>query len=176
MRSRPWRETFYEAGIWLLFVALLIPAVVLGYVLGDRDQRGTKVVTISQAQAIKLERAKIKAAPAFSADDLSADPKDRWITNGGSLSNQRYSPLDQIDTSNVKNLKGERMTHLKGSALAAKYSAEAQPIVYEGTMYVPTGEDDVFAVSVETGDILWEYDGNLDQTINTVCCGWLSRG
>jgi outer membrane protein assembly factor BamB len=56
------------------------------------------------------------------------------------------------------------------------YSAEAQPIVYEGVIYVPTGEDDVYAVSVETGDILWEHEGNLDQKINTVCCGWLSRG
>jgi alcohol dehydrogenase (cytochrome c) len=176
MAQRPWRETFYEAGIWLLFFALLIPAVAVGYVIGDRNNQGTDTVTISQAQAIKLERAKIEAAPAFSADDLNADPKENWITNGGSLRNQRYSPLDEIDTSNVKNLKGVWLTHLNGSATAAKYSAESQPIVYKGTIYVPTGEDDVFAVSVDTGDILWEYDGNLDQKINSVCCGWLSRG
>ena len=43
-------------------------------------------------------------------------------------------------------------------------------------MYVPTGADDVFAVSVETGKVLWRYQANLDQKISTVCCGWLSRG
>ena len=68
------------------------------------------------------------------------------------------------------------MTDLNGSGTAAKYSAEAQPIVYEGTMYVPTGADDVFAVDVGTGKILWEYNAHLEQTISTVCCGWLSRG
>jgi quinohemoprotein ethanol dehydrogenase len=29
---------------------------------------------------------------------------------------------------------------------------------------------------VKSGFILWEYKANLDQKINTVCCGWLSRG
>jgi alcohol dehydrogenase (cytochrome c) len=120
--------------------------------------------------------ASIRTAPAFSADDLSALPREDWITNGGHLANQRYSPLDQIDTDNVAELKGEWLTHLNGSGTAAKYSAEAQPIVYEGVIYIPTGEDDVFAVSVDSGEILWEYQGNLDHTISTVCCGWLSRG
>ena len=68
------------------------------------------------------------------------------------------------------------MTDLKGSGVAAKYSAEGQPIVYEGTMYIPTGADDVFAVDVASGKILWEYQAHLEQTISTVCCGWLSRG
>jgi quinohemoprotein ethanol dehydrogenase len=174
--GRSWREGFYEFGIWLLFALLLVPAVLLGYAIGHRDKQDTRTVTVSEAQAIKAQLASMEPAPAFSADDLNEDPTENWITNGGTLKNQRYSPLDQIDTSNVKDLKGVWMTDLKGSATAAKYSAESQPIVYKGVIYVPTGEDDVFAVSVDTGNILWEYDGNLDQTISTVCCGWLSRG
>ena len=67
------------------------------------------------------------------------------------------------------------MTHL-GSATAAKYSAEAQPLVYDGVVYVPTGDDDVFAVDVETGKVRWHYDSQIEQTISTICCGWLSRG
>ena len=30
---------------------------------------------------------------------------------------------------------------------------------------MPTGEDDVFAVSAASGDILWHHKGNLDQTM-----------
>jgi alcohol dehydrogenase (cytochrome c) len=41
---------------------------------------------------------------------------------------------------------------------------------------VTSGDDDVFAVSVKTGKILWEHRGNLNQKISTVCCGWLNRG
>jgi alcohol dehydrogenase (cytochrome c) len=166
-RRRIW-DAFLDVGLWLLFFALLIPAGVVGYVIGThRAEDDSK-----QAQAPTA----IKLAPAFSAAELTQEPKDAWLTNGGSLLNQRYSPLDQIDTGNVKNLKGVWLTNLKGSGVAPKYSAEGQPIVYEGVIYVPTGEDDVFAVSVETGEILWEYQANLDQKINTVCCGWLSRG
>jgi quinohemoprotein ethanol dehydrogenase len=118
----------------------------------------------------------IGRAPAFSASDLDAAPTDNWITNGGSLSNQRYSPLTEITTSNVNELKGVWLTHLRGSATAAKYSAEAQPLEYQGVIYVATGADDVFAVSVDTGKILWEYQAHLDQSISVVCCGWSSRG
>ena len=107
---------------------------------------------------------------------LAAPPADDWITNGGSLLNQRYSPLADITTKNVSSLKGVWLTHLRNSAVAAKYSAESQPLEYKGVIYVPTGADDVFAVSVATGRILWQYKANLDRTISTACCGWESRG
>src|SRR5260221_445732 len=78
-----------------------------------------------------------------------------WVTNGGNLTNQRYSTLKQIDTFNVKQLKGAWMTRLKGSGFGANYSFEASPLVKDGTMYVITGNDDVFALDAKTGAILW---------------------
>jgi alcohol dehydrogenase (cytochrome c) len=110
------------------------------------------------------------------SDDLSALPTDNWPTVGGRLTNERYSPLTQVDTSNVSQLKGVWLTHLDGSGVAAKYSAESQPVVYKGVMYVTAGNNDVFAVSVATGKILWKYTSGISQKITTVCCGWLNRG
>ena len=60
--------------------------------------------------------------PAWAADPeidrLLRSPAGKdWVTNGGNLTNQRYSTLKQIDTSNVKQLKGAWMTRLKGSGL-----------------------------------------------------------
>ncbi len=118
----------------------------------------------------------ITPAPAFSGDTLVALPTADWVTNGGNVYNQRYSPLDQINRSNVSELKGVSRTRLGGSGVGDKYSGEAQPLVYAGVVYVVTGADDVFATSVETGDLLWNYEANLDQTIDTICCGWTSRG
>ena len=92
------------------------------------------------------------------------------------MSNQRYSTLDDIDTSNVAQLKGVWRTHLNGSGVAAKYSGESQPIVQDGVIYITTGNDDVFAVSVDSGKILWEHKSNIGQEISTICCGWLNRG
>jgi alcohol dehydrogenase (cytochrome c) len=99
-----------------------------------------------------------------------------WVTNGGNLTNQRYSALKQIDTANVKQLKGAWMTRLKGSGLGGKYSAEATPLVKDGVMYMVTGNDDVFALNAKTGELLWERWSGIDQKISTVCCGWLNRG
>ena len=75
-----------------------------------------------------------------------------WVTNGGNLTNQRYSTLKQINTENVKQLKGAWMTRLKGSGMGGKYSAEATPLVKDGIMYVVTGNDDVFALNAKTGE------------------------
>jgi alcohol dehydrogenase (cytochrome c) len=166
-------DTFLEAGIFVLFAALLIPAIVLGFVLGRSEKQKTTTVIQTPAMAAK---ALITSAPRFSMSDLAATPSGDWITNGGSTFNQRYSSLDEIDASNVSRLKGVWLTHLRKSGVAAKYSAESQPLEYQGVIYVPTGEDDVFAISAETGEILWEHKANLDQTISVVCCGWESRG
>jgi len=123
---------------------------------------------------------------AGSAQVRAADPEiDRllqspvgqdWVTNGGNLTNQRYSTLKQIDTNNVKQLKGAWMTRLKGSGFGGKYSAEATPLVRDGIMYMVTGNDDVFALNAKTGEILWERWSGIDQKISTVCCGWDNRG
>ena len=112
----------------------------------------------------------------FSGEQLAELPTDGWPTNGGNLLNQRYSPLTGINRDNVGQLKGVWRTRLGGSGVGQKYSGEAQPIVHDGVAYIVTGADDVFAISVETGDILWIYEANLDQSIDVVCCGWTSRG
>jgi quinohemoprotein ethanol dehydrogenase len=111
-----------------------------------------------------------------SAAELIAPSAATWPTNGGNVYNQRYSPLTQINGDNVAQLKGVWRARLRGSGTGPQYSGEAQPIVYDGVVYVSTGEDDVFAISVATGEILWQYDANLDPNITSVCCGWTSRG
>ncbi len=110
------------------------------------------------------------------SDDLSAPPTDGWLKSGGNLFNQNYSPLTQINRQNVANLKGVWRARLEGSGLATKYSGEAQPVVHDGVVYIVTGADDVFAISVKTGKTLWKYEARLDEKITTVCCGWTSRG
>jgi len=115
-------------------------------------------------------------APAFSAKELTASPTDSWITNGGNVYNQRYSPLTRINRDNVAQLKPQWRTHLNGSGTESKYSGQAQPLVYDGVIYVATGANDVFALDVDTGKILWTYQAHLDAGITVVCCGWMSRG
>ena len=109
-------------------------------------------------------------------NDAAALPTDSWLKSGGNFFNQNYSPLMQINRQNVANLKAVWRARLEGSGANAKYSGEAQPIVHEGVVFIVTGADDVFAISVKTGQTLWKYQANLDEKISTVCCGWTSRG
>jgi alcohol dehydrogenase (cytochrome c) len=132
--------------------------------------------TLALSFASSVDAQSPSRAPDFAGDTLTAPPTTGWPTNGGNWYNQRYSPLTQINRDNVARLKGVWRARLDGSGVDTKYSGEAQPIVYAGILYIVTGADDVFAIDVETGERLWSYRANLDQTIDTICCSWLSRG
>src|SRR5581483_5223840 len=146
-------------------VLILVSAAALAVLAGSLATSASSTTT---AAAINL-------APSFTPQKLSTDPSTDWITNGGAVNNQRYSTLNQINSSNVGSLKQVWHIHLN-SGKAAKYSAEATPIVYDGVMYMVTGNDDAFALDATTGQQLWEYKSNIDQTISTACCGWDNRG
>jgi alcohol dehydrogenase (cytochrome c) len=152
---------------------------------GSRRRRGVVAAVLATAlvaiaagvahSSTTSSKAEIPTTPALTAANLAV-PATGWDTNGGSTMNQRYSPLTQITTSNVKSLKGIWETHLGGLGKAAKYSGEGQPLYWKGVLYVTTGNDDVSAISVKTGKVLWRHASNISQKISTVCCGWLNRG
>ncbi|MDC0598745.1 PQQ-binding-like beta-propeller repeat protein [Gammaproteobacteria bacterium] len=113
----------------------------------------------------------------FGTAQLTTPPTDSWITNGGTVFNQRWSPLDKINRENVSQLKGVWRTHLNGSGMDTRNSGEGQPLVYEGLIYNVTGDDDVFALSVKTGEIVWSREASLPADLGrSICCGWISRG
>jgi len=118
----------------------------------------------------------ITPAPAFNKSELVAMPQANWITNGGNLFNQRYSPLTQINRDNVASLKAVWRASLNGSGLNTRDSGQAQPLVYAGVLYIITGENDVFAIDIDSGKVLWTYTAGLNPDDVIVCCGWVSRG
>jgi alcohol dehydrogenase (cytochrome c) len=132
--------------------------------------------TLLAAYSIGAHAQSTKRAPAFAGAALVAPQSDAWATNGGDWYNRRWSPTTALNRDNVAQLKGVWRTHLHGSGLGPQYSGEAQPLVYRGVAYVSTGANDVFAVSIASGEILWEYRSNLDPANKAVCCGWTSRG
>ena len=116
-------------------------------------------LALTATAAVAAPDSGIKPAPAFKPAQLSALPTNAWITNGGSLYNQRYSPLTLINRDNVKGLKGLWRTGM-GSGAGPGTAGQAQILAYEGTIYVANGVNDVFAMDVETGRTLWTYHGN----------------
>ena len=142
------------------------------------SKRATAVALVTMALSTQLlaQSGPRAARRDFAADRLIAPPTDAWPTNGGNLYNQRYSSLNQINASNVAELKGVWRSRLRGSGVAPKYSGEGQPVVHDGVAYISTGANDVFALSLDTGEILWQYSANLAEDLPSVCCGWNNRG
>jgi alcohol dehydrogenase (cytochrome c) len=124
------------------------------------------------------EEGGIVLAPAFTSEELFEHTGDNWITSNGGTTNDRFSTLDEINTENVSELKGEWMTKIGQNATAAKFSAEGTAIEYEGTIYISDGADDVFAIDAHSGHRLWTYEPHLppDPLGEVVCCGWDNRG
>jgi quinohemoprotein ethanol dehydrogenase len=105
--------------------------------------------------------------------DLRQPAGREWATVGGSWSNARFSSLDQITSTNVKDLRGAWMQRL-GSGIGSKYSQQGTPLVKDGVMFIPTGQQDIFALDAVTGDILWSF---ISEDVDERSDGtWASRG
>lgn len=81
---------------------------------------------------------------------LNPKPGD-WPTYNGNLSGNRYSKLDQINTTDVNKLV------LKWSFSIPYDGLETTPVVVDGVMYV-TGPNQADAISARTGQLIWHYE------------------
>jgi alcohol dehydrogenase (cytochrome c) len=109
--------------------------------------------------------------------DARSEPHN-WLTYYGAYDGQRYSPLDQINTENVKLLKPEWMFQCGSVGLhsgASTYSFEASPLVVDGVMFVSGWDGWVWALDARNGDLLWQYRHASPFDVS-LCCGNVNRG
>lgn len=85
-----------------------------------------------------------------------------WPLYGGNEAGNRYSPLKQINLSNVKDLKvawtynSNTQPDTKNS-LHSYTTNECQPIVINGVMYATSPQLGLFAIDAATGKQLWKF-------------------
>ena len=103
-------------------------------------------------------------APAQQLDPqklLQAEPTDTWPTYNGDYSGRRFSPLTQIQPSNLHALSLAWMyrVHIPGGAMRGVGEPEIKstPLMVNGILYF-TIPDHVFALDARTGRELWHYD------------------
>jgi PQQ-dependent dehydrogenase (methanol/ethanol family) len=87
-------------------------------------------------------------------------PND-WLTWRRTLDSWGYSPLKEVDRSNVSKLK---MMWSRG--IVSGRTQEATPLVYNGTMYIPNPGDIIMAIDAKTGDLKWEYKRKYPEGVN----------
>jgi alcohol dehydrogenase (cytochrome c) len=82
---------------------------------------------------------------------LRAPKPDDWLLLRGNYQGWGYSPLDEINKSNVKNLQ------LVWARVMEPGINESAPIVYNGIMYLGNPADVIQAIDAVSGDLIWEY-------------------
>jgi len=85
-----------------------------------------------------------------------------WPTYGGGLSAQHYSARTQIDRANVRDLAIAWIFHTgalrKPGRTNRRSNFEANPILWQGRLYLDTPYDEVFALDAASGKKVWSYD------------------
>ena len=93
-----------------------------------------------------------------------------WLTYGRSYQEHNFSPLDQINSSNISGLKVAWMYQI-----GVSHHFETEPLVFDGVMYITEPPSDVTALDLRTGRPIWTYRRSLPKGI-IVCCGQVNRG
>ena len=93
-------------------------------------------------------------APADGWPSLDILARGDWHRSHGGDASMRYSPLDQINRSNVASLK-VAWTYRSGDG--TNY-LQCNPVIADGVMYAPTAGHRIAAISAATGDELWRFD------------------
>ncbi len=81
-----------------------------------------------------------------------------WLAFGRTYSEQRFSPLTQINATNVAGLKVDWVRDLPEDT-----GLVATPLVADGVMYFVGSRNVVRAVSATSGELVWQYDPKVSE-------------
>ena len=114
-------------------------------------------------------------AQAYANDDVAKNiaDKNNWASQSNSFGNHRYSKLDQINASNVGKM------HVAWTmSTGVLRGHEGSPLVIGDMMYFHTPfPNNVFAVDLNSGQIVWKYEPKQDGAVVPVmCCDTVNRG
>ena len=137
----------------------------------ERRILGLTLVLLAIGAALALHFSPSAAAPAAiepgNVNDervvAAATTGVNWLVNGRTNDSKHFSPLKQINSSDVANL---------GLAWYLDYDGQmgvvSEPIVADGVIYVSAPLSKVYAVDAATGRLIWKYDPQirLDQALN----------
>jgi quinohemoprotein ethanol dehydrogenase len=116
-----------------------------------------------RASTAAIDDARLRAA----GDDVG-----NWLTHGRTYSEQRHSPLEQIDAGNVGEL------GLAWSIdLGTNRGVEATPIAVDGVLFATGPWSVVYAIDARAGRLLWTFDPQVPRRYGRIaCCDVVNRG
>ncbi len=168
----------YPAGSAPLDAAHLDKVALMPY--PNQDAKAASDVNLEIANIGSANRLLVGALPEKASVTISdtmmssvdSHPTD-WLLHGRDYSNQRFSPLKDINAGNVSSLAPVALVQTGVTS-----SFETTPIVVNGVMYATTPVVDnkmkILAIRANSGDIIWESTYTLGDF--KICCGPVNRG
>jgi PQQ-dependent dehydrogenase (methanol/ethanol family) len=124
----------------------------------------TSLVTVAFGASVDTKRLAQASTPANAGE---------WMSYGRDYSEQRYSPLKQINADNVSQLG----LAWYGDLTERGGSYETTPVEVDGRLYVTSPWSKVYAFDAKTGKQLWKYDPKVPGSYAVkLCCGIVNRG
>jgi len=100
---------------------------------------------------------------------LRDPPASDWLMWRRTYNGWGYSPLDQINKDNVKDLRPAWTWSLTTGA------TETTPIVHDGVLFIHNSADKIQALNGATGDLIWEYKRDLPAALLADNQNYLSK-
>ena len=146
---------------WTLGTVMLVAA---GLTLSQQTAQG-------QSQGRRVDDAVLRNAGTSGED---------WLTYGLDQGEKRYSPLTQIDASNVTRLGTVWSFDIPGGSNnpPGGGNQEATLLASNGVLYGITTWSVVYAVDARTAKQLWKWDPEVNRSAvqSKICCGIVNRG
>ncbi len=148
--------------------SLLVPSLCAALLLsacGQSPDKSAKAEAAKPAPAAQVDEARLLAAnePANAG---------QWMSYGRDYSEQRFSPLTQVNAGNVKEL---GLTWF--ADFDTRRGQESTPVIVDGVLYVTTAWSKLYAYEAKTGKPLWAFDPQVpgEWAVNA-CCDVVNRG
>jgi quinohemoprotein ethanol dehydrogenase len=103
---------------------------------------------------------------------------EEWITYNASWSEQRYSPLSQINATNINRIGPAWYADIPATPGPPQNRQEATPLMFHGRLYSIAPWSVVYALDARTGKEIWRQDPGVNKQIwqSRICCGVVNRG
>ena len=108
----------------------------------------------------------------LNGDSIAGQGEGDWFAHGRTYSEQRFSPLQQINADNV-----DRLGLAWSFDTDSTRGLEATPLVIDGVMYFTGTWSRVYALDAKTGEQIWQFDPQVPgETGRIACCDVVNRG
>ena len=144
------------------------------------DKEGDYEVVLTVSDGVnEVQSKQISIKSGASRDLLERGTADgMWPNYSGSLSSEKYSPLDEINSSNLDELMIVWRWSSPDNALSAFQNTafEATPLMVDGVLYTSTSFSQVAAINASDGTSIWTYDPQAYKYARPPNNGFLHRG